>query len=317
MTMAWLLHSNSWLPNALLVNIFARISPRHGITSSFTTSKIRLMSALPNKKVAYNYGPLTHNSLSKNIWNTILLPGDIVIDATCGNGNDSLFIGESIFRDKTAISSACLGTLLYCIDVQKEAVSRTKEKFRQSPRFKDLLDSDCIKVLHQSHETLPSDIHPESVKLICYNLGYLPGIPRPSQPSNSTGGTSSPGADSKGSIVGTNKPAVAATPRQSPEEGNSVTCWEYAPTSPATTIPSLDQASRLIKEGGLLSVTAYTGHPGGDAENEQVREFMSQLDPDVWRVYSNVPLNRPQSPILYNAFKIEKFGYVKTIQNKK
>lgn len=30
-----------------------------------------------------------------------------------------------------------------------------------------------------------------------------------------------------------------------------------------------------------------------------------------WRVYGSLPLNRPNSPTLFNAFKIEKFGYIK------
>jgi len=35
---------------------------------------------------------------------------------------------------------------------------------------------------------------------------------------------------------------------------------------------------------------------------------MAGLDEQVWRVYGNFPLNRPKSPVLMSAFRIDKTG---------
>lgn len=55
-------------------------------------------------------------------------------------------------------------------------------------------------------------------------------------------------------------------------------------------------------------MTAYPGHTGGAEETSCVHNFMSTLDDHVWRVYANMPLNRPKAPVLFNAFKIDKRG---------
>lgn len=83
---------------------------------------------------------------------------DIAIDATCGNGQDTLFLASLLTNGK-----------IYALDIQEAALARTQEKLRASG-FEDR-----VELLHQSHATFPESIHPGSVKLIVYNLGYLPG----------------------------------------------------------------------------------------------------------------------------------------------
>ncbi|MDX8430554.1 MAG: class I SAM-dependent methyltransferase [Candidatus Algichlamydia australiensis] len=95
----------------------------------------------------------SHIDLAHDFWKKVLQPGDIAIDATCGNGNDSLFLAQLI---------APTGQL-HCIDLQKEAIENTRSKlkfFLSNTHF-----------YHGSHIVLP----PVSPKIIVYNLGYLPG----------------------------------------------------------------------------------------------------------------------------------------------
>lgn len=214
--------------------------------------------------VPHNYGPLGHLQTTHRIWKEIVNPGDILVDATCGNGHDSLYLA------KLLLSNGGAGRL-YCIDIQKDAVDSTVRRLRSDTEIGSLVN-DHICFVNTSHETFPSDISPESVALICYNLGYLPGKPR---------GT--------GTAV----------------EGSG-TAVQSLITKPHTTLASLQNALPLIRQGGLLSVVAYPGHEGGREETEAVDTFMRGLDEQEWRVYGNYPLNKPRLPVVFSAFKIDK-----------
>ncbi|MBQ8856529.1 MAG: class I SAM-dependent methyltransferase [Lachnospiraceae bacterium] len=86
-------------------------------------------------------------------------PGDICIDATMGNGND------------TALLSRLAGERGWVIafDVQQMALEHTKEK---------LIKEQCpenYELLLMSHEFMGEYAEKESVSCITFNLGYLPG----------------------------------------------------------------------------------------------------------------------------------------------
>jgi SAM-dependent methyltransferase len=101
--------------------------------------------------------PASHLQLAHLLWEQILVPGDNVIDATCGNGHDTYFLAK-LLQGR--------GSLLG-YDIQARAIEKTEE------RLKNLNEEErAIVSLHlASHEELP----PILVKLIVYNLGYLPG----------------------------------------------------------------------------------------------------------------------------------------------
>lgn len=87
-----------------------------------------------------------------------LQPDDVCIDATCGNGFDTLFLAQLVTRGK-----------VYALDIQELALARTKEKLLKE----NLLER--VELIHGSHETFPAHIPEGSIKAIVYNLGYLPG----------------------------------------------------------------------------------------------------------------------------------------------
>lgn len=107
----------------------------------------------------------SHLDLAHGYWRQLLAPGDIAIDATCGNGNDTSFLAELLFQDLSATSQ------LIAIDKQPLALENTKRKLQES------FGNEVLSRLHfyeQCHSQFPFHLEKESVKLIVYNLGYLP-----------------------------------------------------------------------------------------------------------------------------------------------
>ena len=48
-------------------------------------------------------------------------------------------------------------------------------------------------------------------------------------------------------------------------------------TQEATTVKALDAAIDYLRPGGILTILAYPGHPGGEAETGAIVEWMNQL----------------------------------------
>jgi tRNA1(Val) A37 N6-methylase TrmN6 len=105
-----------------------------------------------------------HLDLSKQYFEKLLKCGDIAIDATCGNGHDSLFLAMRILTPNA-------GTL-YTFDIQKKALESAKKLLQENISMSSF---ERIHFLNMSHEKFPEEIAANSVKLIVYNLGYLPG----------------------------------------------------------------------------------------------------------------------------------------------
>lgn len=103
-----------------------------------------------------------HLDYAKGLWQKIVIPGDVIIDATCGNGHDLVYLAHLAL---TPLSGWIIG-----IDIQQKAIDKTKELITQvlpAPL------QNRIQLHLQSHETFPQTSTAPS--LIVYNLGYLPG----------------------------------------------------------------------------------------------------------------------------------------------
>lgn len=96
---------------------------------------------------------------SHTLLEEILQPGDQAIDATMGNGHDTLFMAERV--GKTGH--------VYSFDIQEEALFATKEKIN------DQNLTNRVSLLLQGHETLGDVIAlDQPIKAGIFNLGYLP-----------------------------------------------------------------------------------------------------------------------------------------------
>lgn len=82
--------------------------------------------------------------------------GDILIDATCGNGNDTLFLAK-LTGEKGKV---------YAFDIQEDAINRSKELTKDYKNIHYILDSHA-KVADYVTET-------KSLDGAIFNLGYLP-----------------------------------------------------------------------------------------------------------------------------------------------
>ncbi|VEU44439.1 unnamed protein product [Pseudo-nitzschia multistriata] len=195
---------------------------------------------------AYKNHPALNNvALAHALWASVIRPGvDSAIDATCGNGNDSVVLAEILFGANAGGNDGDAGTgrsELLCLDVQELACQRTREALREAlPASVRVLGAgeqtamggsgNLVRVLEASHETLPRPSDPSSVGLVVYNLGWLPG--------GDTGG--------KGTV-----------------------------TQAGTTLASMVDAVSLLRVGGMLSAITYpTTSPG---EAEAVRLFVTCL----------------------------------------
>lgn len=88
----------------------------------------------------------------------VICEGDFVVDATAGNGYDTLFLAESVGPRGH----------VYAFDIQEEALKATLDNLKRESLEKRVS-------LHLSgHENLLHYVKGE-VSVVMYNLGYLPG----------------------------------------------------------------------------------------------------------------------------------------------
>jgi predicted methyltransferase len=101
-------------------------------------------------------------SFAKNLLDKAVKNGDIAVDATLGNGYDTVFLAELVGEQGE----------VYGFDVQDEAVIATKDRICQHGL------SDRVALFHCGHEHIlemvPRTCHGKVAGAI-FNLGYLPG----------------------------------------------------------------------------------------------------------------------------------------------
>jgi 16S rRNA C1402 N4-methylase RsmH len=89
----------------------------------------------------------------------VIKQGDMVVDATLGNGFDALFLAQQVGKE------GCL----YAFDVQKQAVEASKARLENEHCEKHLL--------LQGHQYMLASIppiHHGHIKAMMFNLGWLP-----------------------------------------------------------------------------------------------------------------------------------------------
>lgn len=103
--------------------------------------------------------PIT--TVAQSIIEQTLQPGDIAIDATAGNGHDTVFLARCVGPSGRTFS----------FDIQDSALFNTAHRL-----------ADChignVTLLNRSHAEMPSalpDEVPGQVAAVMFNLGYLPG----------------------------------------------------------------------------------------------------------------------------------------------
>jgi predicted methyltransferase len=99
---------------------------------------------------------------AKNLLNKAVKPGNIVVDATVGNGYDTVFLAELVGESGH----------VFGFDIQEKAIVVSKERLKQQCL------SERVTIFHSGHEhlfQLIPDIYHGKVSGAIFNLGYLPG----------------------------------------------------------------------------------------------------------------------------------------------
>ncbi len=172
-----------------------------------------------------------------------LHPGDVVVDATAGNGHDTLFLAQSVGPTG----------FVYAFDVQPEAIAETRRRLETA-------GWNHVKLLLRDHAGLADEIaaeHRGRIAAVTFNLGYLPGADKSQQ------------------------------------------------TQAAGTCQALAAALPMLRAGGMLTVLAYIGHPGGLEEAQAVADLLKALPEEDFAV-EQFPPPRPQSPRLSVVLRREK-----------
>ena len=87
-----------------------------------------------------------------------LKEGSFVVDATCGNGGDTLFLAEIVGENG----------LVYGFDIQKDAIENTKI------RLENVSLSNRVQLFQDGHENMEKYLGCKMADAFVFNLGYLP-----------------------------------------------------------------------------------------------------------------------------------------------
>ena len=96
--------------------------------------------------------------LARDALRQAVKPGDTVVDATMGNGHDTLFLAEQVGAQGR----------VFAFDIQEDAVKSTR-KLLEEHRLADRVTLIC-----RSHADL-AELVPREVSAAVFNLGWLPG----------------------------------------------------------------------------------------------------------------------------------------------
>lgn len=94
----------------------------------------------------------------QDILKTVVQEGDTVVDATCGNGYDTLFLAN-LTKEAGKV---------FAFDIQEQAIQKTGERLQEHGV------ADRVTLLCEGHQHMDRFVK-EPVSCVMFNLGFLPG----------------------------------------------------------------------------------------------------------------------------------------------
>jgi predicted methyltransferase len=93
----------------------------------------------------------------------VLAPGDLAIDATVGNGHDTVFLAECVGPDGRVVG----------FDIQQAALDEAARRLQQENL------AERVVLVHRGHEAMQDELGRVATtarpKVVMFNLGYRPG----------------------------------------------------------------------------------------------------------------------------------------------
>ena len=96
--------------------------------------------------------------LAREVIGQAVLPGDAAVDATMGNGHDTLMLCEAVGP----------AGKVYAFDVQEQALAETEKRLKEHG-----MDGRAV-LIRAGHEHMAEYVK-EPVRAVMFNLGWLPG----------------------------------------------------------------------------------------------------------------------------------------------
>jgi Predicted O-methyltransferase len=175
----------------------------------------------------------------------LLLPyvkrGNVLIDGTCGNGLDTLFLAQN-----SPTTAKVIG-----IDIQGRAIENTEKLLEESQLISK------VSLVQRNHLDIESWLKEARFDVGMLNLGYLP-------------------------------------------HGD-----KQITTEAENTVLTLKKWLVRLRLHGALSVTCYPGHEEGQAEYQQVADFLKSLSGKYFQVLRLDGWNRESAPIPFLIERIK------------
>jgi len=165
-----------------------------------------------------------------------LKPGDIAIDCTMGNGNDTLFLTKLVGERGH----------VFAFDIQATAIENTRKRLEQSG-----VSAAGVTLIQACHASLSEHIPADALKkckAAIFNLGYLPG-------------------------------------------SDKQIC-----TMARTTIAAIEALLAALATGGLIVLVVYPGHPQGELEASELRNYCQTVAREAVTVVMYRILNHTNQP---------------------
>ena len=177
-------------------------------------------------------------------------PGGLVVDATAGNGRDTLFLADLVGPEG----------LVLAFDILPEALEATRALLARE----GLLAR--VRLFLAGHENLALCLSGNSVPPPLTALAAGFASVHASDPERYLRGATGVGAAmfNLGFLPGSDKEIV---------------------TRPSTTLAALNGLLPLLLPEAVVSVHCYSGHDGGREEGESILSWARNLTEKVWRVF--------------------------------
>lgn len=209
---------------------------------------IKSLSVLSKKQTA---GGLNRDPLQNSL---------CLVDATAGNGYDSLFMANALNKlnyDKSV--------LVHAFDVQEQALKNTEQRLKDAACLERvclhlkshslILEALSAKFLSQDQKQFESFIG-----VAMFNLGFLPRSDK--------------------CIITKEETTLSALKQL---------CFGFNLNLEAN---KTEKNIPLIVCNGLISIHCYAGHEGGELETEAVLKYVKSLDSRIWKVFLYEELNK-------------------------
>jgi len=195
---------------------------------------------------------LAHASIQRAV-----TPGSLVVDATMGNGNDTLFLAGLVGPTG----------LVLAFDIQPKALEHTRaalEKAHLAAR---------VRLLLTGHEHIAACLQTNAIPPPAEQLATSLTAQSPSDPAlyRSARTRVSAAMFNLGFLPGSNKTIA---------------------TRPSTTLAALVGLLPAMLPGAVLSIHCYSGHDGGREESKAVLAWTARQPEERWRVYRYETLNK-------------------------